>query len=387
MNNEEALQQRELIRQLSLELLRTWGFHSEQLNQLFAQQNTQGRSRQLEDLEDAVLEAYSELWEKLQSEKIQVICPKTVRYALIDALRRRGLDRKPFTTHELLTGIAKSQKPTTRQRYLRWAKYELQDELKTRFAALFDASDQSSLDSLMDYFLAEFVPRHYAQLSDSCANCSLLHQLCTAFLKSESHVRRASHYHAWITPVCPRLVFYEETRHKLESRAWMTFEEQPPYEALIALERLRYQDRLIRCQRPDDELTCFFVDLRNSAERRRLELCLIFAHLKREPRRSLANLKAYMVYVFSHFPAVGRGQSPQCMPLEQVTLDMIQGCEFTWDEVCRRFPGGPQPGDYTTKRRIERDVIALAQELGFVHTEKSTDRGASDASRSEAKRP
>lgn len=386
MGDEEALQQRELIQHLSLELLRAWGFHSEQLEQLFSHQSTRSRTRQLTDLEDAVLEAYAELWQKLQNEKIRVVCPKTVRYALIDALRRRGLDRKPFTTQELLTGIAKSQKPETRQRYLSWAKYELQDELKTRLATLFDISGHTSLESLTDYFLAEFVPRRYLELKSSCSKCSPLDRLCTAFLKSEGDLRRASRYRAWIVPVCPRLVFYEEASHKLESRAWASFEEQPQYKALIALERLRYQDQLVRCQRPDDELTRYFVDLHDPTEQRRLELCTIFAHLKRESRRSLANLKAYLIYAFSHFPAVGRSQPPLCMPLEQVTLDMILGCEFTWDEVCRRFPGGPQPSDYTIKRRIERDIIALAQELGFIHAEKNTKRGAGNASESEAKR-
>lgn len=386
MNNGEARQQRELIQQLSLELLRTWGFHSEHLEQLFKHPDAQGRSRQLADLEDAVLEAYAKLWEKLQSEKIRVICPKTVRYALINALRRRGLDRKPFTAQELLTRIAKSQKPETRKRYLSWAKYELQDELKTRFATLFDTSNHTSGESLIDYFLAEFVSQRYAELKDSRSKCSPLDQLCAAFLNSESNLRRASNYRAWIAPVCPRLVYYEEARHELESRTWATFEEQPEYKALITLERLRYQDRLIRCQRPNDDLTRFFMDLHDPTEQRRLEFCTIFAHLKRKSRRSLANLKAYMVYVFSHFPSIGRSQPPQSMPLERVALDMIQGCELTWDEVCRRFPGGPQPGDYTTKRRIERDVIALAQELGFIHSEKSTTRGAGDASKPEAKR-
>ncbi len=386
MNNEEALQQRELIRHLSLELLRAWGFHSEQLEQLFNGQDAQGRSRQLTDLEDAVLEAYSELWQKLQNEQIRVICPKTVRYVLIDALRCRGLDRKPFTTQELLNGIAKSQKPETRNRYLSWAKYELQDELKTRFATLFNTSNHTSLESLMDYFLAEFVPRQYAELKSSCSKCSPLDRLCTAFLKSEGDLRRASRYRARIVPICPRLVFYEEARHELESRAWASFEEQPEYKALITLERLRYQDQLIRCQRPDDELSRYFVDLRDPTEQRRLEICTIFAHLKRESRRSPANLKAYMIYAFSHFPAVGRSQPPPCMPLECVTLDMIQGCEFTWDEVCRRFPGGPQPGDYTTKRRIERDILALARELGFIHDEENPERGAGNARESEAKR-
>jgi len=82
-----------------------------------------------------------------------------------------------------------------------------------------------------------------------------------------------------------------------------------------------------------------------------------------------------MIYVFSHFPAPARVEPPKQVPLERVTLDMIQGCELSWEEVCRRFPGGPKPGDYTTKRRIERDMVETARALGFIRDE-TTPKGA-----------
>lgn len=85
-----------------------------------------------------------------------------------------------------------------------------------------------------------------------------------------------------------------------------------------------------------------------------------------------------MIYVFSHFPGPGRTEPPARAPIERVTLDMIQGLELSWEEVCRRFPGGPKPGDYTTKRRIERDVIRTARALGFIR-EEAAQRGAQHA--------
>lgn len=381
VNDREALARRELIQQIALELLRSWGFYAEQLKHLFAGHHSGGRPRKQDELEDAVLDAFTALWGELQSGKIRRIGRETVRYRLIEALRRRGLDRRPYTTHELLVGIATSHRAQTHRRYLSWAKYELQEELGKRFAASFSISDHPSLEGLSDYFLAEFVSRQYELLDGSSSQSgSLLDRLCAAFSGSSDHRRRACQYCPWITPVCPRLGFRQEVpQHELENYAWTTFAEQPEYEACVALERLRYQDRLVRCHRPDDRLAHFLTDLRDPAERRRLELCLIFAQLKRESRRALTGLKAYMIYVFSHFPAVGRAKPPQVTPLEQVTLDMIQGCRFSWVEVCRRFPGGPRPGDYMTKRRIERDLNLTARALGFASDETDAQRGAENA--------
>jgi len=374
MNEEEALRQRELIRGLALELLRTWGFQADELHQLFT--NKGSRSSTIEDLEDAVLDAYAHLWGELQSGKVKTIFRETIRGCLLDALRRRGLERKPFTTQRLLLGIAASRKPTTHRRYLQWAKYELQDELKRRFTPVLTPL-KSSLEGAVDYFLAEFVPQQYDMNSISDAKAPLFERLCETFLQCESEVRRALRYRPWITPVSPRLTFHPEEHPKLEQRAWTTLEDQPEYQELVTLERLRYQAHLLRGQTPENDLGPYLVGTLDPAERRRLELCLIFSELIRRSNRKWENLKAYMIYVFSHFPSVGRARPPKRVPIARVTLEMIQGCEFTWEEVCRRFPGGPQPGDYTTKRRIERDVIRAAKALGFIQeTEDGIHSGA-----------
>ena len=263
VNDREALARRELIQQIALELLRSWGFYTEQLKHLFAGHHSGGQPRKQDELEDAVLDAFAALWKELQSGKIRRIGRETVRYRLIEALRRRGFDRRPYTTHELLVGIATSHRAQTRQRYLRWAKYELQEELGKRFAASFGISDHPSLEGLSDYFLAEFVSRQYELLDGSSSQSgSLLDRLCAAFSGSSDHRRRACQYCPWITPVCPRLGFRQEVpQHELENYAWTTFAEQPEYEACVALERLRYQDRLVRCHCPDDRLAHFLIDL------------------------------------------------------------------------------------------------------------------------------
>ncbi len=377
MNTTEVVRQHELIQGLALELLRTWGFQSEKLEQIFTRKYS--RSHALENLEDAVLDAYARLWEELQHGRIEVICKETIRGTLLDALRRRGLDRKPFTAQRLLVGIATSVRSKTRRRYLQWAKFELREELKRRLRADLSSWDGASLERVIDYFLAEFVPRVYAQLDiHENGGTPLLDCCYEAFISSQSELRWAMGYRSWITPVSPRLSFRSEERVDLERRSWVTLEGQPEYEELVVLERLRAQAQLLCGRLPNTDLFVFLSGDLDPAERRRLELCLIFAELLRESKRKPVNLKAYMIYVFSHFPGPGRANPPARVPIERVTLDMIQGCEFSWEEICRRFPGGPKPGDYTTKRRIERDVIQTARALGFIR-EETVQRGAQHA--------
>lgn len=375
-NTAETLRQQEIIRRLALEILRTWGFHLE-LDQLFTHKNS--CSQIVEDLEDAVLNAYAQLCEEFQRGKIQAICQETIRSALLKALRRRGLDRKPFTAHRLLKGIATSKRQETRRRYLQWAKHELQGELKRRFREDLpfpSPHDSASLEGVVDYFLAEFVPQAYTQLNThENGGKSLLDRCYEAFFLSKSELRRAQEYTPWITPVSPRLAFQSADRVDLERRSGKAFERQPEYEELIVRERLRAQVQLLRGKPPDNDLWVYLQGDLDPAERRRLELCLIFSQLLQESKRKPSNLKAYMIYVFSHFPAPARVEPPKRIPLERVTLDQIQGCELSWEEVCRRFSGGPKPGDYTTKRRIEQDMVETARALGFIR-DATTPKGA-----------
>lgn len=217
MNTAEAVRQHELVRGLALELLRTWGFQGAELDQLFAHKHS--RSQVVEDLEDAVLNAYARLWEELQHGRIEVPCVETIRGTLLDALRRRGLDRRPFTAQRLLVGIATSRRSKTRRRYLQWAKFELKDELKRRLCADLASWDGASLEGVLDYFLAEFVPRVYARLSThENGGKPLLERCYEAFVSSQTELRRAMEYRSWITPVSPRLSFRSEEHIDLERR-------------------------------------------------------------------------------------------------------------------------------------------------------------------------
>ncbi len=140
-----------------------------------------------------------------------------------------------------------------------------------------------------------------------------------------------------------------------------------------AIERTRIEEALIRCSKPDPEeavasLQEFMEEMTDPHEKCRCQLAIIFAILKRNPRRNMKNVLMYFVYIYSRYPSERVGDIPPGITIDDVTLDMIQGITLTWEEVFTKF-NDPRKLSHEIKDRVMRAVKKLAIERGYAEVD------------------
>lgn len=295
------------------------------------------------------------------------------------AVRRRFLDvlgAGEKSEKELLDAIIESKKPNTIKQHIAEAKGRYLEKVRSYLLCTMTLSRQieKHLKAVMDYFFERFIVERYPALrSQLKPGDSVLLKLLDAFVaecsKSGSLDERITRYVGEVPTSLPpyrRLVgltqIATESDSESDEEALERAGAQTKTKDWAQPERLRWWDRLLRCQRPSEpellDLRRLLLTIEDEAQRD-TRLCLACVELKvKSSPEQRDDLRMFLVYYLSNYGATPDPEAQkENLTRETLCLETIRGRALSWEQIFKLF--GRECNPTRVKSRIRQKFEAV----------------------------